>query len=74
MHVESESCSAIRWLSLLGELARRFQRSRKRREGADILDQYYVAIRYPNGLPGGVPFEAFGQAQANAALAERHNL
>lgn len=42
----------------------------ERREGAGILDQYYVATRYPNGLPGGVPFEAFGEAQANAALAE----
>ena len=25
-----------------------------------MLDQYYVPTRYPNGLAGGVPFEAFG--------------
>ena len=46
-----------------------------------ILDQYYVPTRYPNGLAGGVPFEAFGESQAAAAvdaadcfvqLAERH--
>lgn len=38
------------------------------REMAGILDQYYVPTRYPNGLPGGVPFEAFGEAQAAAAV------
>jgi HEPN domain-containing protein len=38
------------------------------REMAGILDQYYVSTRYPNGLPGGVPFEAFGEAQAAAAV------
>ena len=51
------------------------------REVAGILDQYYVPTRYPNGLAGGVPFEAFGESQAAAAvdaadrfvqLAERH--
>ena len=52
------------------------------REVAGILDQYYVPTRYPNGLAGGVPFEAFGETQAAAAvdaadrfaqLAERHS-
>ncbi len=38
------------------------------REQAGVLDQYYVPTRYPNGLPGGVPFEAFGAAQARAAV------
>ncbi len=38
------------------------------REMAGLLDQFYVATRYPNGLPGGVPFEAFGRAQAEQAL------
>ena len=51
------------------------------RELAGVLDQYYVPTRYPNGLAGGVPFEAFGESQASAAvdaagrfvqLAERH--
>lgn len=51
------------------------------RELAGILDQYYVPTRYPNGLAGGVPFEAFGESQATDAvdaagrfvqLAERH--
>ena len=38
------------------------------REQAGLLDQYYVATRYPNGLPGGVPFEAFGERQAREAI------
>ena len=38
-------------------------------ELAGILDQYYVATRYPNGLPGGTPFEAFGERQAREAIA-----
>lgn len=38
------------------------------REPAGILDQYYVPTRYPNGLAGGVPFEAFGESQAAAAV------
>lgn len=51
------------------------------RELGGILDQYYVPTRYPNGLAGGVPFEAFGESQAVGAvdaaerfvqLAERH--
>ncbi len=35
---------------------------------AGILDQYYVPTRYPNGLPGGSPFEAFGEHQAQEAV------
>lgn len=38
------------------------------RERAGILDQYYVSARYPNGLAGGVPFEAFCESQAAAAV------
>lgn len=38
------------------------------RRDAGILDQYYVPARYPNGLPGGVPFETFDDPQAAAAV------
>ncbi len=31
------------------------------------LDQYYVPTRYPDALPGGVPFEAYGRDQADEA-------
>jgi HEPN domain-containing protein len=56
-------------LELLDRLAGSFPDLRSLREHAGILDQYYVATRYPNGLPGGVPFEAFGERQAREAIA-----
>ena len=37
-------------------------------EEAGLLDQYYIATRYPNGLPGGVPFAAFHESQARPAI------
>lgn len=32
------------------------------------LDQYYIPTRYPNGLPGGVPFEAFNEEDGQRGL------
>jgi HEPN domain-containing protein len=29
------------------------------RRDAATLDKYYIPTRYPNGLPGGIPAEAF---------------
>ncbi|MQA89198.1 MAG: HEPN domain-containing protein [Gemmatimonas sp.] len=57
-------------VGLVAEVAKAIPEVAERREGAGILDQYYIPTRYPNGLPGGVPFEAFGEAQARAALDE----
>ena len=31
------------------------------------LDRYYIPSRYPNGLPGGLPMEAFQQEDAGRA-------
>lgn len=39
-----------------------------RRELA-VLDQYYIPTRYPNGLPGGTPYEVYTAGQAAAAVA-----
>ncbi len=33
------------------------------------LDKFYIPTRYPNGLPGGIPAEAFDEADAQRALA-----
>jgi HEPN domain-containing protein len=33
------------------------------------LDKYYIPTRYPNGLPGGIPSEAFSRGDAEMALA-----
>lgn len=32
------------------------------------LDQYYVATRYPNGLPGGIPHDVFTAGNAQRAM------
>jgi len=31
------------------------------------LDRYYIPTRYPNGLPGGTPFESFSAEDVSAA-------
>jgi HEPN domain-containing protein len=38
------------------------------RNGAKELDQHYVPTRYPNGLPGNVPFQAYTEEQARRSL------
>ncbi len=38
------------------------------RRRAAPLDQYYIPTRYPNGLPGGIPAEAFSADDAERAL------
>jgi len=37
-------------------------------DAARQLDQYYIPTRYPNGLPGGIPAEAFTERQGTEAL------
>ncbi len=55
-------------VTLISRYAERVPELDDLRKLAGILDQYYVPTRYPNGLAGGVPFEAFGEAQAAAAV------
>jgi HEPN domain-containing protein len=33
-----------------------------------MLDGYYIPTRYPNGLPGGIPADVFGQQAAADAV------
>jgi len=35
---------------------------------AAALDQYYIPTRYPNGLPGGIPADAYTRSDADRAL------
>lgn len=35
---------------------------------AATLDKYYIPTRYPNGLPGGIPAEAFEKRDADRAI------
>jgi HEPN domain-containing protein len=36
---------------------------------AAALDQYYIPTRYPNGLPGGIPADAYTRSDGDRALA-----
>jgi len=54
-------------VELVERLRDRFPAVSALRETAGLLDQYYIPTRYPNGLAGGVPFEAFGERQAREA-------
>lgn len=38
------------------------------RKKAAPLDKYYIPTRYPNGLPGGIPAEAFEKRDADRAI------
>lgn len=55
-------------VELVERLHDRFPQLDALRETAGVLDQYYIATRYPNGLAGGVPFEAFRERQAREAI------
>ncbi len=37
-------------------------------EQAKVLDNFYVAARYPNGHPEGAPFEHYGGIQSSDAI------
>ena len=56
-------------VALLESMEGRFPGLVPLREQAGVLDQYYVATRYPDALAGGVPFKAFAAKQANEAVA-----
>ncbi len=37
---------------------------------AKRLDRYYIPTRYPNGLPGGMPFQVYTQEDLNQAFTD----
>lgn len=37
-------------------------------EKAQVLDNFYIPTRYPNGHPAGAPFEHYGQIQSDEAV------
>jgi HEPN domain-containing protein len=52
----------------LVELAADLEISEDLRQHLAILDQYYIPTRYPNGLPGALPYEVYTRAQAETAV------
>ena len=53
---------------LLNGLVGAYEGMESLREAACRLDQYYVPTRYPDALPGGLPFETFTRGQAEEAV------
>ncbi len=53
---------------LVGECAQLDRHFVALRDRVAPLDQFYLATRYPNSLPGGIPAEAFGEPDAGRAL------
>ncbi len=39
-------------------------------DSARRLDRFYIPTRYPNGLPGGIPADAFDERDATGAIDE----
>lgn len=33
-----------------------------------LLDKFYIPTRYPNGLPGGIPSDAYNEQEARQAM------
>ena len=54
---------------LLGDLATQEPLPEDLKEAGLLLDRYYIATRYPNGLPQGVPGEYFLDKDAKEAIA-----
>lgn len=48
--------------------AMRYDPDMKEILGSGGLDKYYIPTRYPNGLPGGVPYEAYDEDDAKKAI------
>ena len=52
----------------LVELAEGLNVEPELRDELAVLDQYYIPTRYPNGLPGGTPYQAYPKRQAESAV------
>lgn len=57
-------------VEFVGDLARREGAFGAVAAQAARLDRYYIPARYPNGLPGGTPFETYTAIDLAAAIAD----
>ena len=55
-------------VELVAELSHLEPRFQKIQNEARRLDRYYIPTRYPNGLPGGTPFQVFTTEDLGEAL------
>ena len=52
----------------LVDLAEDMDISHRMKDELSVLDQYYIPTRYPNGLPGSVPYAVYTERQAKDAV------
>jgi HEPN domain-containing protein len=55
-------------VELTAELSRRDLRFKEIEAETRRLDRYYIPTRYPNGLPGGTPYQSFTEEDLTSAL------
>ena len=55
-------------VELVAELSEKDPQLQKIQSEARRLDRYYIPTRYPNGLPGGTPFQVFTMEDLGDAL------
>ena len=62
----------VAWGHVVAKLVRELPESVSRppelEQKAQVLDNYYIAPRYPNGHPEGAPFEHYGPIHSEGAL------
>lgn len=57
-------------VELTAELSRKDLRFKEIEAEARRLDRFYIPTRYPNGLPGGSPFQSFNAEDLETALTD----
>ena len=53
---------------MVGDLTRIEEKFKEISEPAKRLDRFYITTRYPNGLPGGSPFQLYSQSDLQSAF------
>jgi HEPN domain-containing protein len=69
LYAQGEEIVTGHSVAALCDWAENYNRSfAKLREDISMLDSFYIATRYPNGLPDGIPAKVFNRKPAKEAL------
>jgi len=61
-------------MELLSELEKKDDKFKDVMDEAKRLDRFYIPTRYPNGLPGGSPFQVFSAGDLAEACEDLKNV
>ncbi len=61
-------------LQLIDRLSSSFLDMAPLRDAARLLDRFYIPTRYPNGLPGGAPYDHFVRQDLEQAVAHAEKI